>query len=101
MRRQNSFPKDLDLALWLSSTSELGGLRKAKTRALAEMYKETGIGVASHQVDVFVLAPGTDSYLGAPSPRVGGASAARATSDEEGIRQLRPLLQPPLDGDDP
>ena len=50
--------------LWLSSTSELGGLRKAKTRALAEMYKETGIGVASHQVDVFVLAPGTDSYLG-------------------------------------
>ena len=53
-----------DLALWLSSTSELGGLRKAKTRALAEMYKETGIGVASHQVDVFVLAPGTDSYLG-------------------------------------
>ncbi len=31
--------KDLDLALWLSSTSEFGGLRKAKTRALAEMYK--------------------------------------------------------------
>lgn len=56
--------KDLDLALWLSSTSELSGLRKAKTRALAEMYNETGIGVASHQVDVFVLAPGTNSYLG-------------------------------------
>ena len=53
--------KDLDLALWLSSTIELGGLRKAKTRALAEMYQETGIGVASHQVDVFVLAPGTDN----------------------------------------
>jgi hypothetical protein len=56
--------KDLDLALWLSSTAELGSLRSAKTRALAEMYKETGIGVGSHQVDVFVLAPGTDSYLG-------------------------------------
>ncbi len=56
--------KDLDLALWLSSTTELGGLRKAKTRALAAMYDETGIGVASHQVDIFVLAPGTDSYLG-------------------------------------
>lgn len=56
--------KDLDLALWLSSTSELGGLRKAKTWALAEMYNETGIGVAAHQVDVFVLVPGTDSYLG-------------------------------------
>ncbi len=56
--------KDLDLALWLSSTTELGGLRKAKTRALVEMYKETGIGVASHQVDVFVLAPDTDGYLG-------------------------------------
>ncbi len=56
--------KDLDLALWLSSPTELADLRKAKTRALAEMYKETGIGVASHQVDVFVLAPGTNSYLG-------------------------------------
>jgi hypothetical protein len=56
--------KDLDLALWLSSTTELGSLRKAKNRALTEMYKGTGIGVASHQVDVFVLAPGTDSYLG-------------------------------------
>jgi hypothetical protein len=56
--------KDLDLALWLSNTTGLGGLRKAKARALAEMYKETGIGVASHQVDVFVLAPGTDRYLG-------------------------------------
>ncbi len=56
--------KDLDLALWLSSTSELGGLRKAKNRALTAMFEEIGIGVASHQVDVFVLAPGTDSYLG-------------------------------------
>lgn len=56
--------KDLDLALWLSSTTGLGGLRKASTRALAELYQETGIGVASHQVDVFVLEPGTDGYLG-------------------------------------
>ncbi len=56
--------KDLDLALWVSSTADLGRLRKAKNRALTQMFEETGVGVAAHQVDVFLLTAGTDRYLG-------------------------------------
>jgi len=56
--------KDLDLAVWLTRTNELNILRKIKDKALREMYDETGIGVASHQTDTFVLEFGTDRYLG-------------------------------------
>lgn len=55
---------DLDLALWLSDMGDLNGLRRAKNRALADMYDEGRAGVASHQTDVFVIEPGTDRYLG-------------------------------------
>ena len=58
--------KDLDLAVWLAQLRDLNGLRRAKNRALRELYDESGAGagVASHQVDVFVIEPGTDRYLG-------------------------------------
>ena len=55
---------DVDVALWLSSTAGLNELRKVKNRALTRLLEETGIGVASHQVDAFVMEPGTDRYLG-------------------------------------
>jgi hypothetical protein len=56
--------KDLDLAVWLSHLRDLDGLRRAKTRALHGLHEEGQAGVASHQVDIFVLEPGTDRYLG-------------------------------------
>lgn len=56
--------KDVDLAVWLAHLRDLNGLRRAKDRALRGLHEETGAGVASHQVDVFVLEPGTDRYLG-------------------------------------
>jgi len=56
--------KDLDLALWLAHLRDLDGLRRAKDRALRDHFARTGAGVASHQVDVFVLEPETDRYLG-------------------------------------
>ena len=56
--------KDLDLALWLTHLRDLNGLRRAKDRALRDLYGKYEAGVASHQVDVFVLEPGTDRYLG-------------------------------------
>lgn len=56
--------KDVDLAVRLTDLGDLGGLRRAKDRALRALYEETGSGVASHHVDVFVLEPGTDRYLG-------------------------------------
>jgi len=56
--------KDVDLAVWTSSVGMLKALQKARSRALADLYRDTGIGVAHHQVDIFLMAPGTDRYLG-------------------------------------
>ena len=55
---------DVDLALWLTSLEDLNGLRRIKDRALRDLYKRTGNGTASHQIDTFLLEPGTDQYLG-------------------------------------
>lgn len=56
---------DLDLALWVSSQHRLGQLRRAATRALREAFEAgAGMSVASHQLDVFLLEPGSDRYLG-------------------------------------
>lgn len=56
--------KDVDLALWLTALEDLGGLRRAKDKALGALHGKDGSGVASHQLDVFVIEPGTDRYLG-------------------------------------
>lgn len=51
---------DLDVALWLDSLGRLGELRRARDRALLD----AGLGVANHEVDVFLFEPGSDRYLG-------------------------------------
>lgn len=56
--------KDVDLAVWVSTLDCLRALQKARSRALNELLAERNIGVAHHQVDVFLLEPGTDRYLG-------------------------------------
>lgn len=56
--------KDVDLAVWLAHLRDLDGVRRAKDRALRGLQATSGIGVASHQVDAFVLEHGTDRYLG-------------------------------------
>ena len=56
--------KDLDLALWLSDLSDLNVLRRRSAAALRELMERRRIGVAAHQVDIFILEPGTDRYLG-------------------------------------
>ena len=56
--------KDVDLALWLDHLDSLDALRRARARALRSLWDEASIGIASHQVDVFILEPGTDRYLG-------------------------------------
>jgi len=55
---------DVDLAVWLSRLDRLNELRRARSRALNDLLAETEIGVAHHQVDVFVLEPATNRYLG-------------------------------------
>ena len=56
--------KDVDLALWLDHLDSLDALRRARARALRSLWDEAAIGIASHQVDVFILEPVTDRYLG-------------------------------------
>jgi predicted nucleotidyltransferase len=55
---------DVDLAVWVSSLTELKTLQKARSHALNELLAQQHIGVAHHQVDVFLLEPGTDRYWG-------------------------------------
>jgi hypothetical protein len=57
--------RDLDLAVWISSQLRLGALRRARDSALRRGYESgTGSSVANHQVDIFLIEPGTDRYLG-------------------------------------
>jgi hypothetical protein len=56
--------KDVDLAVWASDTSRLRAVQRARSDALNALHGDQGIGVAHHQVDVFLLDPGSDRYLG-------------------------------------
>ncbi len=56
--------KDVDLAVWVDDLSCLNELRKATSGALNKLLDEKNIGVAHHQVDIFIMEPGTDRHLG-------------------------------------
>ena len=56
--------KDVDLAVWMSDLAQLQNLRQARSRALIELYQKQQVGVAHHQVEVFIMDPETDRYLG-------------------------------------
>ncbi len=56
--------KDIDLALWLDDLADLNGLRRMRAKAIQNLLKHDGLGIASHQIDGFVFEPGTDRYLG-------------------------------------
>jgi hypothetical protein len=56
---------DLDLALWLDSQDCLNQLRRATSRALRAAFEAgTGVSVVDHQIDIFLIEPGSDRYLG-------------------------------------
>ena len=57
--------KDVDLAVWLSRLDRLADLRRARDTALRDAYA-AGIGpsVVGHQVEIFLIEPGSDRYLG-------------------------------------
>ncbi len=56
--------KDVDLAVWVDHTDNLAGLQRARSRALVQLLADHSIGVAHHQVDVFLIEPVSDRYLG-------------------------------------
>ena len=55
---------DVDLAVWMNDLTVLRNLQRARSRALNELYQQRQIGVAHHQVDVFIMAQETNNYLG-------------------------------------
>jgi len=56
--------KDVDLAVWLSRTDRLRELSRARNQAVSRLFAATQIGVANHQVDVFLLSAEDGRYLG-------------------------------------
>jgi len=56
--------KDVDMAVWLSHLKRLRSLQRARSTALNDLLRDKNIGVAHHQVDVFLIEPMTDRYLG-------------------------------------
>ncbi len=55
---------DVDIAVWLSRLDRLREMRRHVNRALPFILEETGLGVASHQLDIFVIESWTGRYLG-------------------------------------
>jgi hypothetical protein len=53
----------VDLAVWLDDVTELEPLRLLRSRAVNQLWAEEEVGVAHHQVDVFLLNP-AGKYLG-------------------------------------
>jgi hypothetical protein len=96
--------KDLDLAVWISSQHRLGELRRARDRALREAFTAgTGLSVANHQVEIFLIEPDTDRYLGRlcnfnacpkdkPQCRVPGCGTIPFNKRVDGFRPYADLL---------
>lgn len=55
--------RDVDLAVWTQELGVLDSLRRARVDALRKLHDEQGIGVAHHQIDVFLFDAG-DRYAG-------------------------------------
>ena len=47
--------KDIDLAVWLDRLDQLQSLNRIRSVALHQLFKEKQIGVAHHQVEIFIL----------------------------------------------
>jgi hypothetical protein len=56
-------PKDVDIAVWLDDAGDLEQLRLLRSRAVNQLWEEKEVGVAHHQVDVFLL-DAASTYLG-------------------------------------
>lgn len=56
--------KDVDLAVWVNDLRFLPELRKLRVKALQELLETRGLGVAVHQVEVFLFGRGAGDYLG-------------------------------------
>jgi hypothetical protein len=60
--------KDVDLAVWLDRLDRLQTLNRARSMALHQLFKEKQIGVAHHQVEIFILQGEVNVYRGRLCP---------------------------------
>ena len=60
--------KDVDLAVWLNRLDRLQTLNRARSVALHHLFEEKQIGVAHHQVEIFVLQGTANAYRGRLCP---------------------------------
>ncbi|KFG69393.1 hypothetical protein JH26_11270 [Microvirga sp. BSC39] len=60
--------KDVDLAVWLDRLNRLHTLNRARSVALHQLFKERQIGVAHHQVEIFILQGEANAYCGRLCP---------------------------------
>jgi hypothetical protein len=56
--------KDVDLAAWISRLDRLHELNRARNLAANGIYDRFGFGIANHEVEVFLVEPATNRYLG-------------------------------------
>jgi hypothetical protein len=56
--------KDVDLAVWLNRLDRLRELNRARNLAAQGIHARMGFSVANHEVEIFLLEPGSDRYLG-------------------------------------
>jgi hypothetical protein len=56
--------KDVDLAVWLDRLDRLQTRNRARSVALYQLFTGKQIGVAHHQVEIFVLQGGANAYRG-------------------------------------
>jgi hypothetical protein len=55
---------DIDLAIAIDRLDNLAALNRTRNRAVTDLFQQTGIGVAHHQIDVFLFGEGWNDYLG-------------------------------------
>ncbi len=60
--------KDVDLAVWLNRLDRLQMLNRARSVALHQLFQEKQIGVAHHQVEIFILQGEENIYRGRLCP---------------------------------
>ena len=88
---------DVDLAVWVSDQADLRALQQARAQALNDLLAEKHIGVAHHQVDVFLMVPKTNAYRGRlcwysscpkgkPDCRSSGCGAIKLLKQHEGFK---------------
>jgi hypothetical protein len=55
---------DIDLAVAIDRLDNLAALNKVRNRSVIDLFQKTGVGVAHHQVDIFLFSEAWKDYLG-------------------------------------